>query len=382
MSESSPLGAASPKGLRTHNLRVVLEEKRKAFWAQRFHRARTGMDRPGETSARPPEQPGSGPGGKQYAHLRVLSRSRGSGATAYWIFEPVAPSPHTAPVIVFLHGWGGTNPVLHGAWIDHLVMRGNVVVFPVYQTSVQSETKQALKNTMLAIRDAYRYMNTYKYVRYDWDRYAIIGHSAGGVLAAQLAALATQAQLPLPRAVMAIHPSRGQDIRHPLPRISLRSISSLTLLLIAVGQDDQTAGDREGRALFLQTPQIPAVNKNFVMVISDFHGTPPLVANHIAPVAPRRGAALLLAQQETSSPQSITDLLRLKGNRVDALHYYGYWKLADALCDAAFSGRNREYVLGNTSQLRFMGMWSDGTPVNELEVGLPSVRRKIERTSS
>ena len=40
----------------------------------------------------------------------------------------------------------------------------------------------------------------------------------------------------------------------------------------------------------------------------------------------------------------------------------------DALCDAAFFGRNREYALGGGPEQRFMGKWSDGTPVKELVV--------------
>jgi hypothetical protein len=31
-------------------------------------------------------------------------------------------------------------------------------------------------------------------------------------------------------------------------------------------------------------------------------------------------------------------------------------------------GTNREYALGNTPPQRFMGKWSDGTPVKELQV--------------
>jgi hypothetical protein len=53
---------------------------------------------------------------------------------------------------------------------------------------------------------------------------------------------------------------------------------------------------------------------------------------------------------------------------VNALDYYGLWKLLDALCDAAFYSRNREYALGNTAKQRFMGTWSDGVPVRELIV--------------
>ncbi|MCK5458471.1 MAG: hypothetical protein KAI20_01155, partial [Thermoplasmatales archaeon] len=51
---------------------------------------------------------------------------------------------------------------------------------------------------------------------------------------------------------------------------------------------------------------------------------------------------------------------------VDAMDYYSTWKLFDALTDYAFYGINGEYCLGNTPEQRFMGLWSDGTPVNEL----------------
>ena len=53
---------------------------------------------------------------------------------------------------------------------------------------------------------------------------------------------------------------------------------------------------------------------------------------------------------------------------VDALDYYGFWKLFDGLCNAAFYGKEIKYALGNTPEQRFMGRWSDGTPVKELVV--------------
>ena len=45
--------------------------------------------------------------------------------------------------------------------------------------------------------------------------------------------------------------------------------------------------------------------------------------------------------------------------------YYGFWKLFDALTDAAFKNKNRRYALGNPPEQRFMGRWSDGTQVRE-----------------
>jgi hypothetical protein len=52
----------------------------------------------------------------------------------------------------------------------------------------------------------------------------------------------------------------------------------------------------------------------------------------------------------------------------NAQDYYGTWKLFDGLYDAAFYGKNREYALGNTTQQRFMGFWSDGTKIKQLNV--------------
>ena len=53
---------------------------------------------------------------------------------------------------------------------------------------------------------------------------------------------------------------------------------------------------------------------------------------------------------------------------INAIDYYGLWKLFDGLCDAAFYHRNREFALGNTPEQRFMGRWSDGVAVKEMRV--------------
>ena len=66
----------------------------------------------------PPQQPATGPGGKQAAHAGVIKNRYREGAREYWIYEPDKPKPSGAPVIIFL------NPLYYGAWIDHIVRRG------------------------------------------------------------------------------------------------------------------------------------------------------------------------------------------------------------------------------------------------------------------
>jgi alpha/beta hydrolase fold len=320
-----------------------------------------GEDRPGLTNAQQPEQPKSGPGGSHYDHRSIKSNLYGKGNLAYWMFEPADPFPQSsAPLMVFLHGGGGGSPSRFSAWFDHLVKRGNIVIYPVYQGSMNpwqrpwdwTPPTQILHNVITSVKDAIKRLRSQPHVRPDLDRFAILGTSLGGTLAAQLAAVAAKNSLPDPKAIMPIVPAQGLWGR-PLPAVDLSAIPASTMMLVVVCEADKNAGDLKGREIFCRTFQIPAKNKNFVVMVSDYHGTPPLVANHNS-----AGAANL-----TSSSVREKDL-----RPANAMHYYGYWKLLDALTDAAFYQKNREYAFGNTPEQRFMGRWSDGVAVKQPKV--------------
>ena len=52
-----------------------------------------------------------------------------------WIFRPAGEPKR---LVIFFHGQGGpteTTPANHRPWIDHLVKRGAVVVYPRYELS-------------------------------------------------------------------------------------------------------------------------------------------------------------------------------------------------------------------------------------------------------
>src|SRR5688572_7616869 len=102
----------------------------------------------------PPPQPATGPGGKQKPHAAVIKNRYGQGGKEYWIYEPDRPKPKTAPVVIFLHGWSSTNPLYYGAWIDHIVKRGNIVVFPRYQSNILTSRADFIPNTLEAVKAA------------------------------------------------------------------------------------------------------------------------------------------------------------------------------------------------------------------------------------
>src|SRR5690349_22017443 len=345
----------------------------------------------------PPSQPATGPGGKQYVHASVTKNRYGNGGQEYWIYEPDEPKPASAPVIVFLHGWGGMNPLYYGAWIDHLVKRGNIVIYPRYQASLLTPIRDFMPNTLGAIKSALaRLASEPGHVKADVTKFAAVGHSVGGLLAANVAALASENRLPRVAAVMSVEPGITESPIN-VQLADLKKIPSQTLLLAVAGDQDTLVRDVDAKRVYNESTRVPANNKDYITLVSDSHGLPGLQASHRAPTAYDNaydsgegiggGPAEVLGALRRGSDSSAGGLdragglptRRVDGNHrdprerletmmVNALDFYGTWKLFDGLCDAAFYGKNREYALGNTPQQRFMGVWSDGVPVKELKV--------------
>ena len=288
----------------------------------------------------PPEQPPDGPGGSNYSHGGIRQTRVGLGARGFWVFEPTDPTPTVAPLIVFNHGWSAIFPFFYKAWIEHIVRRGNIVVYPQYQLGFVIGTRHATQNAMYAVKKAISLLQGESYVTPDLDKFAIVGHSLGGGITAEMAALAQQEGLPCPKAVMPVQPF----VRFDTMMKDFQGIPATTVLLVVVGEDDTVVGNYSGKLIFSTSTQVPFDRKDFIIQRTDRYGDPPLVADHVAPVCIPGGSS------------------------VDAMDYYSTWKLFDALTDYAFYGINQDYCLGNTPEQRFMGYWSDGTPVKELIV--------------
>jgi len=128
-------------------------------------------------------------------------------------------------------------------------------------------------------------------------------------------------------------------------RVLAGMAASTLVLVLASDRDDRVGAVRwEGpKALWAALGRIPAGNKDYVLVRSDEHGTPALVADHF------------LSLSGPSSPP-------------DALDFYGPWRLLDALQDCAIRRQECRVALGGTAEQRFMGRWSDGVPVTPLQV--------------
>jgi acetyl esterase/lipase len=294
-----------------------------------------------------PTQPSHGPGSSDYAHAKLEVSKHGRGKDQYWLITPSEPAPEYAPVIVFLHGWAATDPDVYGAWIKHLVRRGNIVIYPRYQEGLGSLPSSFVDNAVRAIHDGLARLQAAGGVQPDMSKLAFVGHSMGAIMSANIAQQAGRHRLPPPRCLFLAEPTFEPIVG------SYDQIHAETHMIVAVGADVKR--DASAQRILQGAIKVPALNKNYVAFASDPHGNPPLVSDHFAPCA---------AEQidEGKSKSARSDW---RGRTQDALDFFGYWKLCDGLLDAAFHGVRREFAFGDTPQVRFMGRWSDGTPVQE-----------------
>ncbi|MBN9392464.1 MAG: alpha/beta hydrolase fold domain-containing protein [Chloroflexi bacterium] len=303
---------------------------------------------PVNTAAKPPQQPASGPGGQDYLYGKVTAHKYGQGDQAYYIYEPAQPAPaQPLPVIAFLHGYAGVNPDSDGytAWINHLVRRGNILIFPVYQDRNSTDGTNYTENALTALKAALPRLQDGTHVKPDLGNFSLLGYSAGGVIATNLAARAEKSGLPVAKTLVAVSPGgcsncsilaiRNFTLDQPA---ELAAIPASTRLLLMVGNQDIIVGKSAASLIWQNTAQIPAANKNYLEFDTDNYGTPGLVADH--------GLA----------------------TRHNAFNFYGTWKLYDALESCSIEGKWCEVALGNTPLQRNLGSWSDGTPVKEITV--------------
>lgn len=313
-----------------------------------------------------PTQPEAGPGGQAYLHEEVIFQDFAAGADGYWLFEPAAPKPDSADVIVFLHGFGAIDPMIYGQWIKHLVRQGNIVIYPRYQKNIWSpSSKKFADNAARAINAALERLEGGGHVCPITSHFSLVGHSYGGAISANLAARYEEVRIPKPKAVMLCAPGTG-----PLKGGLLDSYEDIpeeTRLLAIVHEGDKIVGDKLGVLVFETAVNTPW--RNLIRQYEDDHGEPEIYDGH--------NHAYALDSLFDAGIHNVSYRRALKSAKTDAMDYYGYWKLFDALRSCALSGDDCEYALGDTPEQRYLGEWSDGTAIRELTVIMPETEEKM-----
>jgi len=308
-----------------------------------------------------PDQPEHGPGGwGEYQHESIeIIAEYGDKEDGYWMYLPTSPTPDSADVVIFIHGFGAHNPVTYGAWIRHLVSRGNIVIFPRYQKKllIPLPTKKFAPNSAKGIKDALAYLEKEQKIVPRLENVVYTGHSYGGKIAAYFAVKYAEYGLPKPKALYGIQPGtiefKGAQLKN------YGDMDEDIKVLNIVGEKDKIVGDN--LALLIHNTA-GAKHKNLILSPADKNRKKPkLDVTHAAPCA---------MDLEFSAFKRKNYIMKAiyRRSETDVIDYYCYWKLLDALMDCSFYDKNCEYAFGNTEQQTFMGLWSDGNPIEPMRV--------------
>ncbi|MGN6033292.1 MAG: esterase/lipase family protein [Thermomicrobiales bacterium] len=298
-----------------------------------------------------PGQPASGPGGSDYLLDGVTQQRVGETPRDAWVFTPTGAADDelgSLDVVILIHGLGGTDPAMYEDWIQHLVRRGTIVIFPVYQSLDVIEVGPSTwpGNLFAGVREAVTSLGDRSGTDFRTKPVDVIGHSLGGPLAIRYTLDAARLGFPPPRTLFVVQPGGcqpcgnfgGLGIDLPLDE----HLPSNLLAQMLVGDRDETVGDADARSLWPLFDAIPPEHKDYVTIRSDEHGTPPVIADHAAVGT---------------------------GNRpdgIDVIDWFALWRSHDALMSCAASGTDCAYALGDTPEHRSMGTWSDGVPITPL----------------
>ncbi len=306
------------------------------------------------TSAKQPRQPKRGPGGSTVKHHDWRVSEGGTGADAWYVFEPIDPQPRSAPVAVMLHGYYefGGYPSLH-EFIRHTVLGGSVVIYPRWQTGVAEpcpgpfDIEPCINSAVAGIKGALRYLRANPTrVQPNTRRTIYFGLSFGGIIVTNLANRYRALGVPKPRAVFLDDPHDGglNGAGEVALDDSLRGIPRDTLFVCHSGAEGVILGKPGSscNAVFPKLRRIPVRNKSLVMTRPDRHGMPPLSSRH--------------------------GVCNAFPGQADVYDWNFCWRTFDALRAASVDGTDRAYALGHSAKHTDLGAWSDGIAVVPLAV--------------
>lgn len=333
-----------------------------------------------------PKQPEKGAGGAEYqvAPGDIEKIAHGTGLGQVFVFKPAGTNTHR-PTVVLFHAWNAMSPKYYGAWIEHLVRRGYVVLYPrIQEDTWKTQRKDATEKAVAALRLAF--MREAESI--DTAHVAFLGHAAGGIVAVNVAALASAEGLPAPKLVYAATPGNSWlKGRLQTPFVDLKGIAPETMIVTVAAENDNVAKDMDARRILRITESVPVARKMLIKMASDNHGQPTLYANMTAPMAlndaydfdkiknvdpvpepePVVVAGKRLKPKAVAAPEVpvLPPSLEFTGTSVDGLDWFGFWKTFDMALAASFAGADTSRIKTDPA-FSSMGLWSDGWPVKRM----------------
>ena len=190
-------------------------------------------------------------------------------ANGVWIFRPAGKPKR---LVIFFHGQGGpteATPANHRDWINHLVSKGAVVVYPRYEMDYSASVLKAANAGIKTASDRLKLKNV---------PVVALGYSRGAAMAVEYAASAPGEHLPVPNAVEGVNPvPYGETARI----VDLHPLRPETVLALLASDRDPHARDGVGLLLNrLRGAGFPG--QEIELNVAHSHGS--FIADHLAPL--------------------------------------------------------------------------------------------------
>ncbi len=310
-------------------------------------------------SPRPPGQATTGYGSTanyiSSGHTEYSFGSVVTGTKCYYYIPRTLKNGTSAPVVVFLHGMILLAPDIYLAHIEHLTKQGYIVIFPQFQPSIVTLMFEMNQEIWMAravdsVDEALDRIGS----KAQRNNIVVYGHSLGGLMAFSWSAEMGAVQA---KSIVLANPCLDMLAAMPVNIPGMEWLVNLFInqidyrqkadaitcpVIILTGNDDTIAPDWTAVAGY------DALRNAFTRVVYRFHtdsyGSPTLKGDHMACIS-----------DDGWMPSWMMTLFGGDGE-VDAVDYRYYWAALDA-------------ALHDEHEVPFnMGKWSDGRPVNTVEV--------------
>jgi acetyl esterase/lipase len=213
---------------------------------------------------------GGGSSSASYPTKETIKSANTEVANGVWMFLPAGKPKR---LVIFFHGQGGpteATPQNHRPWIDHLVKRGAVVVYPRYELDY---SRAVIDPAIQGIQTANKSLSLAGLP------VMALGYSRGAAMAVEYAALAARRGVPVPDAVETVNPvPYGETARI----VNLKPIRASTILAVLISDKDPHAID--GSTMLLHRLRDADFPGNQIE-LNVAHSKKGFVADHLAPLS-------------------------------------------------------------------------------------------------
>lgn len=286
------------------------------------------------------------------SHAQITIEELGNGGKRFWVIYDQNTPIHSPNLVVFLHGYGASNPASYGGWIRDLVSAGNVVVFPKFQVGLFYPAERKFQRRAdWAIHRAVKYLQDQKKLQI--KQLSFVSHSIGGMIAANLSDLYGQSGEFKVGALILVQP--GFKYMKQGEQETYDQIDPATEILLITGKMDVSSGDKFAKHLYASTPQVPDSKKHYFRLHPTSHEDELIRPTHKDPVCPDR----LL---DTGNKNLV-----ICGSfwlcDTDAADEHVYWKLSRRLIECVNENKGDCNVFETQKQTEQLVLLDGGIPV-------------------